>query len=301
MAQGETSTEIVPPATKKSKASESQCDASPQRVNLSKEPAMEEPMDATTATNGDNDEIEDKNAEGEEKTEENPSETETMATEEEPAQIKATDRDQEPHGEKLDVNERRSSYHGAHDEKESINVARCVLTSLSINIELLLEKFEYYYIDASKGFVLIGRHPTAYSVWDPKTNNQYRLPRVPFSFKEFTTALIIEDSPVNGAKAKIVCSEMVSYGKNKNEVVIYSNPTDSKGYFHVALTHIKNLSHCRVKLYTSPVETCKNPTNVNKGLTGVLLSMFSDKNLKLFNVGPFYFTGSKPAPATPKY
>ncbi|CAH8256750.1 unnamed protein product [Arabidopsis lyrata] len=106
----------------------------------------------------------------------------------------------------------------------------------------------------------------------------------------------------NGAKAKIVCSEMISYGKNKNEVVIYSNPTDSKGYFHVALTHIKNLSHCRVKLYTSPVETCKNPTNVNKGLTGVLLSMYSaDKNLKLFNVGPFYFTGSKAAPATPKY
>ncbi|KAG7588565.1 hypothetical protein ISN44_As07g008930 [Arabidopsis suecica] len=107
--------------------------------------------------------------------------------------------------------------------------------------------------------------------------------------------------PIQGAKAKIVCSEMVSYGKNKNEVVIYSNPTDSKGYFHVALTHIKNLSHCRVKLYTSPVETCKNPTNVNKGLTGVLLSMYSDKNLKLFNVGPFYFTGSKAAPATPKY
>ncbi|CAL9238674.1 unnamed protein product [Arabidopsis halleri] len=110
-----------------------------------------------------------------------------------------------------------------------------------------------------------------------------------------------ESYPIQGAKAKIVCSEMVSYEKNKNEVVIYSNPTDSKGYFHVALTHIKNLSHCRVKLYTSPVETCKNPTNVNKGLTGVLLSMYSDKNLKLFNVGPLYFTGSKAAPATPKY
>ncbi|KAG7588566.1 F-box domain [Arabidopsis suecica] len=94
-------------------------------------------MDATTAANGDNDEIEDKNAEGEEKTEENPSETETMATEEEHEQIKATDRDQEPHGEKLDVDERRSSYHGAHDEKESINVARCVLTSDSSAQEVL--------------------------------------------------------------------------------------------------------------------------------------------------------------------
>ncbi|EOA33897.1 hypothetical protein CARUB_v10021389mg [Capsella rubella] len=110
-----------------------------------------------------------------------------------------------------------------------------------------------------------------------------------------------ETYPIQGAKAKIVCTEMGSYGKNKNEVVTYSNPTNSKGYFHVELTHIKNLSHCHVKLYTSPVEGCKNPTNVNKGLTGVPLSMYSDKNLKLFSVGPFYFTGSKGAPATPKY
>ena len=108
-----------------------------------------------------------------------------------------------------------------------------------------------------------------------------------------------------GAKAKIVCSEPGSYGKK--DVVIYSDPTDSKGYFHVALTDIiKNLLHCRVKLYTSPVETCKNPTNVNKGLTGVPLSMYgyryhSDKNLKIFSVGPFYFTGPKAAPTIPKY
>ncbi|KAF3579696.1 hypothetical protein DY000_02031888 [Brassica cretica] len=114
-----------------------------------------------------------------------------------------------------------------------------------------------------------------------------------------------ETYPIQGAKAKIVCSEPGSYGKK--DVVIYSDPTDSKGYFHVALTDIiKNLLHCRVKLYTSPVETCKNPTNVKKGLTGVPLSMYgyryhSDKNLKIFSVGPFYFTGPKSAPTTPKY
>uniref|UniRef100_A0A0D3BW82 Uncharacterized protein n=1 Tax=Brassica oleracea var. oleracea TaxID=109376 RepID=A0A0D3BW82_BRAOL len=66
-----------------------------------------------------------------------------------------------------------------------------------------------------------------------------------------------ETYPIQGAKAKIVCSEPGSYGKK--DVVIYSDPTDSKGYFHVALTDIiKNLLHCRVKLYTSPVETCKS-------------------------------------------
>ncbi|XP_010480212.1 PREDICTED: proline-rich protein 1-like [Camelina sativa] len=130
-------------------------------------------------------------------------------------------------------------------------------------------------------------------------------PYVPEIIKAVDGIILCKNSyetyPIQGAKAKIVCSEMGSYGKSKNEVVIYSNPTDSKGYFHVALIHNKNLSHCRVKLYTSPIETCKNPTNVNKGLTGVPLSMYSDKNLKLFNVGPFYFTGSKAAPTTPKY
>ena len=103
-----------------------------------------------------------------------------------------------------------------------------------------------------------------------------------------------------------MCSEPGSYGKDKKDVVIYSDPTDSKGYFHVALTNIKDLLHCRVKLYTSPVEACNNPTNVNKGLTGLPLSMYgyryhSDKNLKIFSVGPFYFTGPKSAPTTPKY
>ena len=103
-----------------------------------------------------------------------------------------------------------------------------------------------------------------------------------------------------------MCSEPGSYGKDKKDVVIYSDPTDSKGYFHVALTNIKDLLHCRVKLYTSPVGTCNNPTNVNKGIAGVPLSMYgyryhSDKNLKIFSVGPFYFTGYKPALTTPKY
>ncbi|KAG7629458.1 Proline-rich protein 3 [Arabidopsis thaliana] len=115
-----------------------------------------------------------------------------------------------------------------------------------------------------------------------------------------------ETYPILGAKIQIVCSDPASYGKSNTEVVIYSNPTDSKGYFHVSLTSIKDLAYCRVKLYLSPVETCKNPTNVNKGLTGVPLALYGyrfypDKNLELFSVGPFYYTGPKAAPATPKY
>ncbi|XP_010429808.1 PREDICTED: nuclear-pore anchor-like isoform X3 [Camelina sativa] len=102
--RGETSSEIVPPASKKAKISESQPsesqpDAS-EGENLSKEPAIEESMDATTAADGDNEETEAENAEEEsveaqqeneaevqdkadEPVEENPTETETILTEEE--------------------------------------------------------------------------------------------------------------------------------------------------------------------------------------------------------------------------
>ncbi|CAN6836737.1 unnamed protein product [Brassica oleracea] len=92
-----------------------------------------------------------------------------------------------------------------------------------------------------------------------------------------------ETYPIQGAKAKIVCSEPGSYGKK--DVVIYSDPTDSKGYFHVALTEIiKNLLHCRVKLYTSPVETCKNPTNYMLRVAESYRSvwLFAESSYKIF-------------------
>ncbi|KFK23177.1 hypothetical protein AALP_AAs41248U000100, partial [Arabis alpina] len=81
-----------------------------------------------------------------------------------------------------------------------------------------------------------------------------------------------ETYPILGAKIKIECTEPASYGESKKVVVIYSDPTNYKGYFYVSLNNIKDIAQCRVKVYTSPLETCKNPTNVNKGLTGVPLS-----------------------------
>ncbi|KAL1205642.1 Nuclear-pore anchor [Cardamine amara subsp. amara] len=103
LTQGETSSEIAPPASKKAKGSESQPDAS-EGENLAKEPAIDESMDATTtAADGDNEETELENAEekaeetmeaqeeneaevqdkADEQEEENPTETETIPTEEE--------------------------------------------------------------------------------------------------------------------------------------------------------------------------------------------------------------------------
>lgn len=96
-----TSSETAPPASKKFKGSESQPDAA-EGENLSKEPAVDESMDATTAADGDNEETEAETVEEEaeesveaqqeneaevqdkadEPVEENPTETETIPTEE---------------------------------------------------------------------------------------------------------------------------------------------------------------------------------------------------------------------------
>ncbi|XP_010417589.1 PREDICTED: nuclear-pore anchor-like [Camelina sativa] len=97
--QGETSSEMAPPASKKAKTSESQPDAF-EGENLAKEPAIEDSMDATTAADGDNEETEAENAaeesveaqqeneaevqdKADEPVSENPTETETILTEEE--------------------------------------------------------------------------------------------------------------------------------------------------------------------------------------------------------------------------
>nr|VDD02470.1 unnamed protein product [Brassica rapa] len=98
--QGEASTEIVPPAFKKAKGSETEPDTT-EGENLSKEPDMDETMDATNAAEDDNEETEAETAdeetmeaqqeteaeEGQDKTdepvEENPTKTETIPTEEE--------------------------------------------------------------------------------------------------------------------------------------------------------------------------------------------------------------------------
>ncbi|KAF8103110.1 hypothetical protein N665_0188s0065 [Sinapis alba] len=103
--QGETSSEIAPPAPKKPKGSESQPDTS-EGENLSKEPDVDESMDATTVAEDDHEETEaeteeekteettieetmeaQQESEGQEKAdetvEENPTETETIPTEEE--------------------------------------------------------------------------------------------------------------------------------------------------------------------------------------------------------------------------
>ncbi|KAG7531164.1 hypothetical protein ISN44_Un55g000610 [Arabidopsis suecica] len=111
--------------------------------------------------------------------------------------------------------------------------------------------------------------------------------------------------PIQGAKVKVVCPIVDSHEKLVAKVTISSYPTDLKGYFYFityGLSHkVKNISSCKVKLESSPVYTCKTPTNVNKGVTGAPLSpenskFLSHDNLTLYTLEPFYFS----SPVAPK-
>ncbi|EOA28966.1 hypothetical protein CARUB_v10025218mg [Capsella rubella] len=111
--------------------------------------------------------------------------------------------------------------------------------------------------------------------------------------------------PIQGAKVKVVCPIVDSYGKLVAKVTISSYPTDLKGYFYFIAyglsLKVKNINSCKVKLESSPLSTCKTPTNVNKGVTGAPLSFdnsnfLSHDNLILYTLEPLYFS----SPVAPK-
>ncbi|KAJ8749673.1 hypothetical protein K2173_026322 [Erythroxylum novogranatense] len=100
------------------------------------------------------------------------------------------------------------------------------------------------------------------------------------------------------AVAKITCSAV---GQNGYEATSFSCLTDAKGYFFKTLPDLDDdklkLTDCKAFLESSPLETCKLPTDVNKGITGAIFSNYrilNDKKIKLFSVGPFFYT-SEPA------
>ncbi|XP_050236198.2 proline-rich protein 3-like [Mercurialis annua] len=106
--------------------------------------------------------------------------------------------------------------------------------------------------------------------------------------------------PIKGALAKISCSILGENGYMTRLFSCSTGATDAKGYFFKALP-IVGLKDCNVKLEKSSLEKCNIPTDVNKGITGAHVSSYqilSDKRLKLYSVGPFFYT-SEPKPITP--
>ncbi|XP_050237279.1 protein SEED AND ROOT HAIR PROTECTIVE PROTEIN-like [Mercurialis annua] len=105
--------------------------------------------------------------------------------------------------------------------------------------------------------------------------------------------------PVEGAVARVTCDAVDEYGYETEAVTILSGATDAKGYYLATLSpfEVQNnikIKDCRAFLETSPfMKTCNVASDVNKGITGAVLKsveFLSEKKMKLFSVGPFFYT-----------
>ncbi|KAG4917283.1 hypothetical protein JHK85_003074 [Glycine max] len=106
-------------------------------------------------------------------------------------------------------------------------------------------------------------------------------------------------SPIQGAVARVTCGCEDEQGYETGPTSVLSHVTDSKGYFLATLSFGSKLkiTECKAYLETSPLETCKVPTDVNYGISGARLSSYRllQNNIKLYSVGPFFCT-SQPLP-----
>ncbi|EEF39307.1 protein SEED AND ROOT HAIR PROTECTIVE PROTEIN [Ricinus communis] len=115
--------------------------------------------------------------------------------------------------------------------------------------------------------------------------------------------------PLEGAIARITCLTTDEYGHEAAPWSILSGATDAKGYFLATLSPSEvedkmKIKECKAFLETSPsLETCNVPTDINKGITGAPLASYNfltHKNMKLFTVGPFFYT-TNPKPVSNGY
>ncbi|VVB13124.1 unnamed protein product [Arabis nemorensis] len=77
-----------------------------------------------------------------------------------------------------------------------------------------------YYIDSSNGFLLCGRHPKAYYLYDPSTQKYHQLPRPRVHFEELCMSLITEDCPDKGFSYKVIRAECVCFLNQSTKVRI---------------------------------------------------------------------------------
>ncbi|KAL6210345.1 hypothetical protein ACLB2K_015578 [Fragaria x ananassa] len=115
--------------------------------------------------------------------------------------------------------------------------------------------------------------------------------------------------PIQGAVARITCVGEDENGYETAPFSMLAGATDAKGYFFATLSPSKlednynkkwKLTECKAFLDSSPLESCKVPTDANHGMSGAPLASYrtlNAKNMKLFSVGPFFYTSEpKPAP-----
>ncbi|XP_061350209.1 protein SEED AND ROOT HAIR PROTECTIVE PROTEIN-like [Gastrolobium bilobum] len=110
--------------------------------------------------------------------------------------------------------------------------------------------------------------------------------------------------PIQGAVARVTCGCVNELGYETGPISALSHITDKKGYFFATLSLAEigsklKLTECKAYLESSPLETCKVPTDVNYGIKGARLSSYRllDNKINLYTVGPFFCTSQpKPVP-----
>ncbi|CAN0889063.1 Protein SEED AND ROOT HAIR PROTECTIVE PROTEIN [Linum grandiflorum] len=103
-----------------------------------------------------------------------------------------------------------------------------------------------------------------------------------------------------GAVARITC---LAEDEQGYETAPFSTrPTDANGYFFKTLhsNSVQNfVEKCKAYIERSPMKNCSAASDVNKGITGSPLSSYRilhDKRIKLYPVGPFFYTPSYQSP-----
>ncbi|PIA61271.1 hypothetical protein AQUCO_00300657v1 [Aquilegia coerulea] len=109
--------------------------------------------------------------------------------------------------------------------------------------------------------------------------------------------------PLEGAVTRVTCCSINKNGYESAPFSILSKATDKKGYFITTLPISEQeskskLYKCKAYLDSSRSKSCNVPTDINKGLSGALpfssFKILKNKKMKLYHVGPFVYTSTKP-------
>ncbi|XP_058092315.1 non-classical arabinogalactan protein 31-like [Magnolia sinica] len=98
-------------------------------------------------------------------------------------------------------------------------------------------------------------------------------------------------SPLSGGVARLQCN-------NSKRAVTAEGKTDKNGYFFIHTPNVTSygVHKCKVYLGSSPLETCKNATDLNGGVTGATLKFHKvlegPTPLAIYSSGPFAFAPS---------
>ncbi|KAG6787089.1 hypothetical protein POTOM_008717 [Populus tomentosa] len=111
--------------------------------------------------------------------------------------------------------------------------------------------------------------------------------------------------PIKGALVRIACMAVDTNGYETTPFSCLTGATDANGYYYKPLPAFGlgdlKVTECKAYLESSPLETCKIPTDVNNGMSGALLSSYhilSSKNIKLYSMRTFFYTSeTTPTPA----